>query len=317
MTEVAELYDLRLRVGKETSLGKAIKLVINSLYGKTAQSVGNPLYGNPVYASLITAGCRTMILDAIASHPDGKKAVVMVATDAVFFLDAHPSLPISAALGDWEHKERSNLTLFKPGVYWDDAARERLWNHETPRFKARGISARDFAQRILDVDRLFAEWGDHPPAIDYGFVSEQEAASIGRSYWPRVTFTAGFAMTTALQALIRNDWSTAGHVETGKELVQSANPESKRDNVRVDEWRGRRIYRSEPLLTGPNARWRHMGNVPEWPEIETETFDSIPYEKRFGLEDPFSEETVTAFGITPDEIQPFIGMFRLLTGAEK
>jgi hypothetical protein len=321
LRRVANLYQLRMEAGKDTSLGKSAKLVYNSMYGKTAQSVGMPQFANPVYASLITAGCRTMILDAIASHPGGKSNVVMVATDAVFFLDPHPLLTIGHELGEWEVKRRENLTLFKPGVYWDDSAREAIKAGGHVAFKARGINAKDFAHSIEQVDRAFMAWGPNPPRIsDEG---------IG---WPSVGFVSGFAMVTALQALVRHDWATAGTVEgcrtgcmdnshaagcSAKPLVQNANPADKRAHLWLDTSNpARPIYRSEPPEVGRNAVYRTVDNHSEWDRMPPDCYESVPYEKRFGMEDPFSDESAQAFGISPDEHQPYRGMFRLLTGTE-
>jgi hypothetical protein len=86
------LYQPRFGIGKDTPEGKAFKLVYNSVYGKFAQSVGEPVYGNPAYASLITRGCRTRILDAIATHPRRSAAVAMMATGGVYFLTPHPQI---------------------------------------------------------------------------------------------------------------------------------------------------------------------------------------------------------------------------------
>ena len=129
------LFEHRLAVGKKTPAGKASKLVMNSGYGKAAQSVGERPFGCPVYAGLITATCRTMVLDAIAAHPEGTRAVVMVATDAVFFTSPLPSLDFSRvtiagkehpALGSWEEKTHKGLAVLKPGVYWDDESRQSI-----------------------------------------------------------------------------------------------------------------------------------------------------------------------------------------------
>lgn len=280
LADTAELYEMRLRVGKDTPLGKACKLVYNSRYGKFAQSVGEPIYGNPIYASLITAGCRTMILDAIATHPDGKKAVAMVATDGVYFLTPHPGLPLSKKLGEWEHAEKKNITLFKPGVYWDDKARAAIADGEAPAFKARGINAKDFAGQLQGVDETFRSWGTATPGL-----------SSGR--WPSVKFTPSFSMVTALQALTRGKWSLAGHVESAPEpLEQNANPSAKR----ADPWYDpdMKVHRTEPRWFGEGSGLFYNG--------KTTIIDvrSTPYEKRFGLDDPWSEESLTIHGITPD-----------------
>jgi len=281
MRGVRGLYETRLRVGKDRPLGKACKLIYNSKYGKFAQSVGNPMFGNPVYASLITSGCRTMILDAIGTHPNGSKDVLMVATDAVYFVTPHPSLNEGNQLGEWEHKVKSNLTLFKPGVYWDDHAREEIKRGEHPNFKARGISAKDFADSIMDVDVMFDAWFDGDRIADL-------------ESWPSVTYTPNFTMTTALQALIQHDWSLAGEVHTDKEMTQNSYPGEKRsDRAYLDNEYG--FFRTMPK--------------------KVEDYHSVEYTKRFGMDNPWSQEFLEQHGITPDEF-PATGIFRVLRGQE-
>lgn len=281
MLGIRKLYETRLRVGKDTPLGKACKLIYNSMYGKFAQSVGNPMYGNPVYASRISSGCRRMILDAIASHPNGARDVLMVATDAVYFANPHPKMDEGNQLGQWEHKTKSNLTLFKPGVYWDDHAREEIKRGEHPNFKARGISAKDFADSIMDVDVMFDQWFD-----------KDRISNIDE--WPSVTYTPNFTMTTALQALIQHDWSLAGLVEFNKEMTQNSYPGEKRtDKAYLDSEYG--FFRSMPR--------------------KTEDYHSVEYKKMFGMDNPFSQESIEQFGISPDEY-PATGIFRILRGQE-
>lgn len=273
MRDVTALYEHRLKVGKGTPSGKAAKLAYNSMYGKFAQSVGEPVFGNPVYASRITSGCRTAITEAIATHPNGAADVVMVATDGVYFLTPHHGLPLGDALGAWEHKVKSNLTLFKPGVYWDDATREKIALGGSATFKARGFRASDFLASIAQVDDAFRRWDD--------MVTRQLSRP---EIWPGVKFSSSFAMTSALQALRRNDWSQAGAVATGVALSQDSDPSSKRDGLYRDTVDARTIYRSRP----------HHGMA------DGEFIPSTPYEKRFGMEDPWSEEYQTQHGITED-----------------
>jgi len=275
MRNVAGLYQKRLDVGKTSPLGKAAKLVYNSDYGKFAQSIGDPMFGNPVYASRITAGCRIQLLNAIATHPGGMAAVAMVATDAIYFLTPHPSLPVSERLGEWDHKVRHNLTLFKPGVYWDDSTRERIARNESPLFKARGFQAADFVNSLTRIDAEYRRWdsGDSWPEV-----------------WPRVSFAPKFAMTTALQALRRRRWNDAGAVATEpKPVVQDSDPSAKRAGVYRDVYHdGRTIYRSRP-----HDGLRYVDGGVEW-------VPSHPYEKRFGMDDPWSLESKEHFGITED-----------------
>lgn len=263
MLELASLYDRRLRAGKNTSQGKSYKLIYNSVYGKLAQSVGTPKYGNSIYASLITSGCRSMILDAIATHPRGAADLLMVATDGVYFRSRHPSLPLSERIGEWDETTHENLTLFKPGVYWDDTARRQLAAGENPAFKARGINARGFGDHIREIDDHFSAWPET-------FPGERDPSKSREGWYPRITYKSSFSMVTAQQALARGKWFLAGAV-TETELVQDSDPIGKRHS---GEYRDG-VYWSEPYK-------------------DSSPFESLPYDKRFGQPDP--EE----YGLTPD-----------------
>jgi hypothetical protein len=284
LKSMEDLYQLRLQVGKNTPFGMACRLVYNSAYGKCAQSVGNPLFANSVYASLITSGCRTMILDAIATHPKGWKDVAMVATDGVYFMSEHPTLELSKTeLGKWDCTEHKNLTLFKPGVYWNDKARKQIEIGEAPTFKARGISARDFANSIFAIDYQFALW-------DKEFITD----------WPVVKYIPQFNMTTALQALIQHDWSLAGLVRDDREMKQDSNPENKREPIAYFD-PDYEVYRTRP---------RQLTDI-----------DSVPYKKQFGDTSEennniwFTQEWIERGGITPDE---YVGdsFIRIVTGKD-
>lgn len=247
---IERMYRLRLEAGKNSPQGKAMKLVYNSAYGKTAQSVGTPKYSNPVYASLITAGCRILILDAIASHPDGARAVSMVATDGVYFTSKHPTLPLdSTTLGLWDETFKPNMTQLMPGVYWDDETRRRVSEGLSPKLKSRGISAGDLANEIDRLDYLFAEQHDR---IRNGDVYE----------WPGIQIRIRFLMDTAKLALQRGKWNTAGTVHHDAIRSISSNPGSKR----IPE-----AYRDS--ATGI-TRTRPYGEMPNR--------NSTPYHKSFG-----------------------------------
>jgi hypothetical protein len=265
MRGIAGLYDERLRVGKDSPHGKGLKLVYNSVYGKFAQSVGEPKFGNAIYASRITSGTRTMILDAIATHPEGTNAVVMVATDGIYFTSPHSNLEIGPELGTWEETTHRNLTLFKPGVYWDDNARERIQRGETASFKARGINATAFASQLSTVDNHFARW---PEIYPY----ERDPDGPREGWYPAITFQSGFSMITCQQALQRRKWFLAGAVND-VELTQDADPITKRHSGYYENG----IYWSRPFKDGG------PGGI-----------ESVPYDKTFGQ--PDSEE----YGINED-----------------
>lgn len=262
---IAGLYEERLRIGKDTPHGKGLKLVYNSVYGKFAQSVGNPKYGNAIYASLITSGCRTMILDAIGTHPEGTNALVMVATDGVYFTSQHPGLDIGEELGAWSQAAHRNLTLFKPGVYWDDSTRDRIQRGDAASFKARGISAKAFSGSIAAIDNLFGQWPDRYP-------HERDPHGPRNGWYPKIEFRSAFSMITCQQALQRGKWFLAGAVDDVK-LTQDADPIGKRHSGYYEGG----IYWSRPFKDGgPDG------------------IESTEYDRTFGQPDP------DEYGITDD-----------------
>lgn len=111
---VRDLYAERRRIGKD-GRGRVLKLGLNSLYGKMAQSIGMPAYSNPVYASLITANTRAMIIDAYRADPD---AVVAIATDAVYSRTPL-ALDCGEDLGQWERTILDDgMFNVMPGMYY-------------------------------------------------------------------------------------------------------------------------------------------------------------------------------------------------------
>ncbi len=208
-----------------------------------------------------------MILDAIATHPQGTKAVTMVATDGVYFTSPHPGLPQSNKIGDWEEAEHGKLTQFKPGVYWNDETRKRIADGKDPVFKARGTNAKAFGQRIADIDAKFAGWNGRYPQ------SEDE--------WPAETFPIGFSMVTALQALQWGKWFLAGRVSSDDENQQMSCPDRAVFGKRGPGYFDAGLYRSTPPKTRimPDGMW-------EW---------SIPYKKGMAV-----SETTLESGISPD-----------------
>jgi len=117
--QVLQWFREREKLGKDGK-GKVLKLALNSIYGKLAQSVGHPQYRSLVWAGLITSGTRAELLKVIAPH---QSSVVAVATDGLYAkTDVHtrPSPLAPDRLGSWEAKEHPNLILVRPGIYWSD-----------------------------------------------------------------------------------------------------------------------------------------------------------------------------------------------------
>lgn len=108
------------------------KLMINSLYGKTIQAIekeGVRVSGqlfNPMYAAIITAGCRMRCAEIIRIN--GTDRAVSVATDGVIFEGEETILipenprPVyfdgeRVNLGDWEGDGEGTLLMMMSGVY--------------------------------------------------------------------------------------------------------------------------------------------------------------------------------------------------------
>lgn len=140
-------YLVRLKIGKEGK-GIVIKLGVNSVYGKLAQSLGDdPPYQSWIWAGMITSGTRAQILYALSLHKDPAN-MLMVATDGICSreklddtkLGKHTSrgplpkpretgtgilLPddkgnmVSKPLGGWEEKKVEKGVFFvRPGIYF-------------------------------------------------------------------------------------------------------------------------------------------------------------------------------------------------------
>lgn len=197
--ELRNLYDVRVKVGKDTPQGKAIKLVYNSGYGKVAQSVGQPKFANVLYASLITSHCRTKILHAIATHPKGAQSVAMIATDGIYFTSAHPKLQLSATeLGKWSYTKRDDMFLIKPGMYFDGKGK----------VKSRGIGNRDLNRSRDLIRQVWAQW-DHT------------------TQWPSFQITPDFLVISPRAASHRGTWDLCGTVST-EPFTHSFDPRTKR-----------------------------------------------------------------------------------------
>lgn len=258
--EIPLIYQQRLDVGKESSAGKAMKLIYNSAYGKQAQSIGSPKYSNPLSASFITAHCRAAILTAIAKHPNGTSDLLMIATDGVYFRSPHPGLDLSETeLGKWSMSTKENMTIVMPGVYYDDAGRAAL-SAGSVKVKSRGIPAAAFAASIGRLDVAFSTLANDPT------VSES---------WPVLDVPIKFKVKTPKAALNEGKWGRAGTVERDVDRKLSTDPSLKRQGPAT----------SQLLLFGDAAGLPYLdrGVVRTVPYAEGIELESKPYSKDFGI----------------------------------
>ncbi len=113
----------------------ALKLAMNSLYGKMAQRTGShegpPKYHQLAWAGMVTSMTRAQLWDAISLDP---ASVIAVETDSVTSTRRLDGLTYSTQLGDWELEEYDWITYLQSGVYWTNKGRNL-------KIKTRGISA--------------------------------------------------------------------------------------------------------------------------------------------------------------------------------
>src|SRR5882724_2259309 len=118
-----DMYDTRMRLGKQNLLSMPFKLGPNSLYGKYAQTVGwdqkkrlpPKSHALPV-AGWVTSYCRAMLFTAMMRVP-GK--IIAVETDAIY-TTAHPSMlgiDLGKGLGQWDASEYDEMMYVQSGMY--------------------------------------------------------------------------------------------------------------------------------------------------------------------------------------------------------
>lgn len=143
------LYNQRQALKKaKDGAQRALKLAINSAYGKTAQQIGwdrkenkPPRFHQLEWAGWITSYTRAMILNAAMQNPS---AIIAFETDALFSL-VPLDLPLTDELGDWECTHFTDLTYAQSGMYY--ATKE---NGEAVE-KTRGIDRGNLSR--ADVER--------------------------------------------------------------------------------------------------------------------------------------------------------------------
>jgi hypothetical protein len=115
---IPELYEKRQRLKAQGDPSEyALKIVLNSIYGKFAQRTGRRPYFCLPWAGLITAYTRGQLLDAVRGH---ERSVLSFATDSV--TSRVPlSLPQGRELGAWKAEEYKKYLCVMNGFYRLDA----------------------------------------------------------------------------------------------------------------------------------------------------------------------------------------------------
>lgn len=140
---------------------RLVKVALNAVYGKLAQSRGEARWQCFELAGWVTAMIRACMLDAANRAPG---AVVSIHTDGLLF-DATLTGGMEAieagwfdtgeALGEWEAHEADNLLIVQPGVYTYDEPGVGVAESRRIAGRQRGI-----AQRGLSWDAVEDAWRD-------------------------------------------------------------------------------------------------------------------------------------------------------------
>jgi hypothetical protein len=124
------------------------KLILNSLYGKFAQTVGKARYYSAIWAGLITSHTRGKLLRVIDEN------TLCVMTDSVW-VNEPLRVPQSNQLGGWEQQEENRLVLAEAGLYeaTNPAGERSLWQ--------RGFDR----NTPVDVEGIVGKWLDDDPTF--------------------------------------------------------------------------------------------------------------------------------------------------------
>lgn len=133
-SEIERLFDWKNNE-PDPDIKYCVKIILNSLYGKFIQVSGKlnqtgRLF-NPLYASLITSGCRIKILEMALQNPD---SIISFSTDSVISTEPLNS-PLNPTMGDFQKDFEGQGVFIGSDIY-------NLWNDETKKVKSklRGFS---------------------------------------------------------------------------------------------------------------------------------------------------------------------------------
>jgi hypothetical protein len=219
-----EPYDVREKV---------LKLGLNSIYGKTAQSKGAriahdaegvmrskpPKFSNIYYAAAVTAGTRAMLLDAANGDVD---AIILFATDGICSVRELPGLEISPTktLGAWEKTVRKNGVFVKAGIYSHEP-------YDDPVSTGSSAGGRP-AKRITKMR------GIRPASLSRGKTAEQWLIEEVPQAWkrddPSLKFSYRAYKTFGAALASRKSWELAGHWIEGMREADIQHVSAKRDS---------------------------------------------------------------------------------------
>lgn len=231
------------KTGQYNLVEKVIKLGINSVYGKTAQSVGSvgspPSTACPWVAAAITAGTRAQLLRAALTG--NANSIVAFQTDGIV-ATKRLSLETGSELGRWEEKNMGGRgaqpSIFvQPGVYsYEETAKHRGIKMD--------LLGADKFETWLEANAVLA-WRDGIETVEYPY---------------RYYVTLGSAVASPER------WKLAGYWVDGKRELQLNNLGHKR----AAPWRDadRRARADRLVDTVPKPALYHRGGDANLPLSE-------------------------------------------------
>lgn len=114
---VRDLYQRRLalKAEKREVEGHVLKLAMNSLYGKMAQTVGRAPWHSQAWAGYVTSFARARLREAVIGY---EKEVIAFATDGIS-VSGRISLPVAEgeSLGQWKRETGWDALVLGSGLY--------------------------------------------------------------------------------------------------------------------------------------------------------------------------------------------------------
>ncbi len=155
---IIKMAKIRMKAkASHLSYEKALKLVLNSIYGKLIQQVGSHKFLNPFAASWITSTCRAIIARTIGRDEDD--SIISIMTDGIL---SRKELPVTIGenLGQFELKTFDNAIQFMPGVYYLGDTK----NPKRNEYKYRGMDKEFDPQKAKEI--LWEDYWEEAVKVD-------------------------------------------------------------------------------------------------------------------------------------------------------
>jgi DNA polymerase type B, organellar and viral len=182
-----EMFDFRASLSREDITQIVIKLGMNAIYGKLAQSIGSfgktPALASPWIAAYITAHTRALLLRAAMRKPD---AIVMLATDGIVSTESlHLPTPAAKTLGAWECAELPQGGVFVQSGVYTISTDDGSWITKSRGFRPSNVDGgiSEFLRTVIP-----AEWkrGSESFAFPYQNYMTLGASTVSPKTWPRI-----------------------------------------------------------------------------------------------------------------------------------